>query len=146
MILLKINHFMGEFLGGFPVTVGDCKHLFRTLSQSVQLNLMVQTSVALAPAGQRLQSYQTVSWSLRICDSLFHLCDAKSTSCQEGVLSGFLEITRLHLWGFGSETNFSSVQPFLQFNFYPHLEMCSKCHWETCFLSHCYLIGHHYAN
>jgi hypothetical protein len=54
---MEINHFMGEFHGGFPVTVGDCKHLHGTFSWSLRLHFMVQKSMALAPVGRRLQSY-----------------------------------------------------------------------------------------
>lgn len=82
----------------------------------------------------------SVFWILIKWDSSFHLCDR----CRECLLvrsESFLDITLLHL----RQTSVQP-QPFLYFNFYQHLEMCSKWHWETCFLGHCYLIGQLYAN
>lgn len=99
---MEINHFMDEFHGGFPVMVGDCKHLHRTFSPSLRLHFMAQKCVFLPPVDRRLQ-VSSESWS----NGFLSICVMLTSLLLRNV--SFLEITSLHLWRFGSETNFSSV-------------------------------------
>lgn len=95
---MKINHFMGEFHGGFPVTVGDCKHLPSAFSRSLRLHFMVQKSLALAPVGRRLQSYRVFRILLK-WESSLHLWDNEESSRQEWVWGGMSTVPSFYFRG-----------------------------------------------